>query len=199
MKWKRNKTKSKGVTLIEVMIVVGLIGIVVVFVRGLLGYLNTIFFQTSAVTLQREAEVILYDISREVRNAKSIVNISSGSLVLRTVNGQLGYDSATSPIFLPVNLGTVTYQFVDATPGYLSRVREFPGQRIEKKYLKGLLIKPEGEHYMFRPMGLGIDPWSLSPPFDGVDVNLEIKVPAGRDPFKSYKTQVRKRTQSLQQ
>src|SRR5262249_52965126 len=82
-----------------------------------------------------------------------VVNVSSDTLVLRSFNAQLGYDNLTSAIFDPVNVGTITYHFMDTgTMTYLEQDTEFNGNVIQHFFLRNALVRPDSTNYIFRPV-----------------------------------------------
>lgn len=192
--------RGAGITLIELVIGMAILGTTILMVRMGIGFLMTIFTQTASVQSQRDAEIVLYDIAKEVRNAKAILAISSGTLTLRSLDTSLGYDSDTSPIFSEVNIGSTTYQYVnDGTATYLKRTKSFGGINQEKPFLKGVLLEPGADHFLFRPMSSfpGVDPWNLQAPYDGVEIMLEVAIPGSESKPKVFRTQVIKRSHSF--
>jgi type II secretory pathway pseudopilin PulG len=117
------KNNFRGVSLVEIMFVAAILGIVTGL--GAMGVraLNSIMRENASSQMELEAQSILYQMTREIRNANAILEISTGTpnlLSMKSFNTRLGYDVLTSPIFNPVFIGTITYQFVQTpTESYL--------------------------------------------------------------------------------
>src|SRR5262249_43933825 len=105
------KKSSAGVTLLEVMIValiLGIVGMLTVIGAKFLSQLNR---QGVQVDIDRQAQVLLEEITREVRVSRSLIAVSSSTLKFSVYNISKGYDSGTNTdLFNAAQIGTVTYQ-----------------------------------------------------------------------------------------
>jgi hypothetical protein len=147
----RRKNNS-GVTLTEVLLVVFILGMVIYVSQVGFQFINHLYYRTSLLRAQQEAELNLYNITRDVRNSKAIIQISPDTLVLRAFNPRLGYDvRANNGIFDPVNLTTTTYQFIQiGNDTYLQKSTVAGGQTVQIKSLKNMLLVPTATDYLFR-------------------------------------------------
>jgi type II secretory pathway pseudopilin PulG len=145
---------ESGITLIEAMVSVAVVAMVIAL--GIVGvkFLNNIMRENAGAQIQREAQLTLFQITRDIRNAHSVVLVSTevpNTLILNSINFRLGYDVDKGDIFNPLNIGTITYQFVDNPAGsYLLRRTDFNRldaggnvasiDVVERKILRDLLL-----------------------------------------------------------
>jgi len=185
---------NAGVSLVELMIVVGILGIVFFMTATGVNLITNGAKQKSVLETQRDAQIALYGITRDIRNCADIVSISSDTLTLLIVDTMGGYDPENSPGMFD-RTGTLTFKFNAEGNGqksYLSRTLDFPSFSIhqEQKLLVGLLEQPsEGGYHIFKK-----NP-SLGPDATGDEVRIEIRVtpPFGDSKKRVYRTQVMKR------
>lgn len=138
--------------MVELAIVVSIVGVAIYIARVGILFINNLYYRTALVQAQQEAELNLYNITRDVRNSKVIVEISSGTLTLNTFNPHLGFDVRVNPvIFSPVNIATMTYQFVqNGSDSYLQKTVITNGQAVVTRSLRNILSNPVGDNYLFR-------------------------------------------------
>jgi hypothetical protein len=109
--------------------------------------------QASAVSkVQQEAQLVLYNVTKDVRNSMRIVSASSTTLVLNSVNTSQGFDvTQNTNLFADVNVSTLTYHFVsNGGETYLRKTLERNGVTLDdKKMLKNLLIAPDNTNHLF--------------------------------------------------
>jgi prepilin-type N-terminal cleavage/methylation domain-containing protein len=166
------RTSCRGVTLIEVLVVVAVLGSVLAIMSGGTNLLNAFLHQWSWVENQRQAQLQLYSVTKDIRNSIEIVNVSSmtSTLVLRTYDFRRSYDSADAANIFNVEPGTITYQYsgLTSTDTYLSRSTQFPGDpQYTKRLLRNLLLPPGTAYAMFSPYPVG-----ATAPYDAVEVTL---------------------------
>jgi len=190
---------SRGVTLIELSITLAMIGGAIMLMAAGVRFVNNLLRQRTVLELQREGQLALYEITRDVRNANSILDVSTQTphrLVLSSFNFRLGYDINTSQIFEPTRVGTITYTFREVTSppeSYLERKVEFDNVVVEDKKLLKNLLQPEdpstpGPDYIFTQ----IPPGAL-PKYDTVEIALRLGAGFLRQTPKTYKAQARLR------
>src|ERR1044071_5367633 len=135
--------KSSGITLVEILIAVAILGTVAAMGTVAIRVVNSFWEQNSSLEVYRDTEVNLYQIARDVRNANSIIIVEPRLLKLSMFDFSRGFDS-NGGIFDGVNIGTVTYQFVeDAGESYLRRTKEFNGEITEDKELLKNTLQPK--------------------------------------------------------
>lgn len=120
---------------------------------------------------QSEAQTILTLVSEDVRRCESIVSVSSGTLVLRTFDTRLPYDTAS--IFNASTFGTISYQY-DETGGEanLIRTEQYPNRSTQKRFLRKSLAKPTVSAPLFSPY-----PSSASSPYSAVSAVINLSLP----------------------
>src|SRR5258708_15860047 len=94
--FKMKRRTNQGVTFIEMIVALAIFTTVVALGVGGANLMKGLQKQWSLLQIQREAQLDLYNISRDIRNARSILSISTDTLVLQAYNTRLGFDSATS-------------------------------------------------------------------------------------------------------
>jgi hypothetical protein len=179
---KFNKSKyRKGVSVVEVCMVTAVVVIVVALMKGGIEYIGGFSKQRELMQVQRDEQITLYQVARDVRNSVGIVDLSTYTLVLLVNDNRRGYDVDKSPdFFKEIHIGTVTYQYnSDSSGSYLLRKAEFNNvdnsgnvtsvYKVERKLIENLL-QPEdpstpGIDQMFKPF-----PEGTSAPFRGVTV-----------------------------
>lgn len=149
---KPRKASGRGVTLVEVLVVVAIISSVYFMAKVGIVLLNNLM-QTSATTrMQQETQMVLYNITKEVRNCNKIVQASSDTLKIQVFNTKSGYSLETNPgIFDTINIGTITYTYVKSgSDSYLKKTIKYPGFPTDEKWLlRNLLLQPDTTDYMF--------------------------------------------------
>jgi len=177
----------RGVTLTEVVITVGLLTIAIPMLKLGMDWVNSISRQRVMMNAQWQAQVALYDLTRAVRNAESIVSVSSSTLVLRVLQpSEQGFTNAL--LFADVNRATMTFTFVNSGQGtHLLRRLESPTKTSDSKVLANMLVNPVGSSYMFHPY----PPADTEPPFDAVEIVLRLWpsfMKTGRDNVIEYRS-----------
>jgi len=139
------KAPYLGISTIEVMVVIAIIGAFALFSNPGMRLIVYIGQQGSRAQIGADAEIVLYNIIREVRNANSIDEVTPGRLRLTTFNFQNGYDSSA----LFAQEGTIIYEY-DAIGRYLKRTVDFGGGIQEKKIFKDMIVTPTAANYIFK-------------------------------------------------
>ncbi len=150
----------RGVTLTELMIATSVFSIVSFL--GVVGLksMNNFFRQKVSIESERDAQLVLYQIARDVRNSQSIsqINQLTGSpvfattppvavvpanehrLVLKSFDYSGTHDiRVKSDLFSAANEITITYEYKNTEGGYLERSHQLGGVTSTKKLLKGSL------------------------------------------------------------
>jgi prepilin-type N-terminal cleavage/methylation domain-containing protein len=144
--------QNRGITLIELLVV--MVILVAATTLGRVGF-NVMqgIMQSSAMSkTQREAQVILYDITKEIRNCSKIKSLSYDRLVLNVFNTRDGFNvEQNNTLFTEAFIGTTTYQFVSSnSESYLRKTTIINNvTREDKKLLKNLLLTPNATNYIF--------------------------------------------------
>jgi hypothetical protein len=177
------KTSAKGVTLIEATITVAILGGTIMLTRLGIGFLNTIAQQKATMEVQQQSQSIVFNIAREVRNSKDILEVEKDKLVLSAFDRRhYTYDSPD--LYNPVNVGTITYQYRESNDrSYLERTTEFPsdgGTVLTQKLMERMVVAPTDDDYMFKG-GPGV-----APPYDSVDIVMRLKPIYGESTMLTY-------------
>ena len=189
---RRRGSQNTGITLLEIMVVVGILALATFLTNIIINVLADLYIQKSYVSGQQEIQSVLYNMAKEVRNSRSIVGISSDTLVLQSFNTENGYKP--DQILNVVNIGTITYRFVASeTPTYLKRTVERNGIQQEKKLLIKVLRTPDTTNYIF-----GLFPPNEIQPYEGVSIALHLETGFRKDSNRTYRLDVLKRSHSVQ-
>ena len=167
------KKRPTGFSLTEMIVAVAVLSVLVVFLVTSFRFINKLSRQAVYLKFEKEAQVHIYEITREVKNAREIVRVTPTSLIIRAFNEKLGpnpYDPAESPLFEDVNVGTITYQYRETSEGsFIEKTIYFPAvssvgfsaSTSTKKILRNFLADPginedePGKSYeIFRPFRL---------------------------------------------
>lgn len=136
--------RSKGLTAVEMIVVVGILGTAIFLTRVGMSFFNGLLKQQSLLETQRQTQTIIYNIGREVRMAEKILELKGNpdpaflQMAVRDT-GTFGYPTFNpkgeitaeardrmSKLFSPIAIGTVTYQFRDVgNETYLERKAEY--------------------------------------------------------------------------
>lgn len=173
---------ERGLTLVEILITVAIIGIVFSMSAAAIRFVNTISREKLLIEGQRDAEVLLYDITKEVRDAKKIVAVSSGTLTLQIYNLTAGYDINANNFANPNNLETLIYEYrLDRGVPVINRRRYAStasggGLRDSKFFLRNLIEPddPSTSGTLERIFTPAPDP-TITEDFDLVNVTLRIR------------------------
>jgi prepilin-type N-terminal cleavage/methylation domain-containing protein len=143
---------QRGVTLTELVVVVAIMGIAATMGKLGFDWLNALARQRMLLDTQWQAQVVLYEITRTVRNADTIVSVSSDTLRLwvyrPSMDGGAGFRGEN--IFEEVNRATMTYQYVDnGNERYLRRFMESRWGNSDQKLLVNAVVPPLGDDWMF--------------------------------------------------
>jgi prepilin-type N-terminal cleavage/methylation domain-containing protein len=181
--------RNPGVTLVELMMVVALMGLVALMARTGLKIANDAANQQSLSVTSQQAQTALYGIVRDVRNARRIVSISSDTLVLEMFDNRLGYGSDS--LFDPTTFGTATYSYqTDATGGCVRRVLTFPSHSDQRDMLKNLIIPPTSTDFIFQAYDGGALASNI------VNIALRVKPPVGNSAVHDYQALAMCRTRT---
>lgn len=131
---------------------------------------------------QWNAQVTLYEITREVRNCKQIVDISSSSLTLSVFRPREIPDGFAHPeLVVAAATGTVVYDYVsNGTESYLRRSYTYPDPNVpgatatrQTKLLVNMLEPPVNDMWMFQPYGSTV-PGS----YEAVEIRIRLRHPS---------------------
>lgn len=142
----------KGVTIIEMLVAVAILGTVALLGRVGVQLVNNMMQASAVSKVQQEAQLVLYSVTKDVRNSVRIVSASSTTLVLNLVNTSQGFDVTQNPnLFADVNISTLTYNFVSVGgETYLQKTLQRNGITADdKKMLRNVLISPSNTHHLF--------------------------------------------------
>jgi hypothetical protein len=144
-----------GVTLAEVIIMVLLLGVLAMLTNVALKILNGLQREGSRIQTNRDAGIYLYEMSKEIRNAKSILYISSDTLKFTTYDFSEGFDwkdpndpgspGTSTVLFKPTRTSTITYTCVlDAGVPVLQREETKPlGVDRKTSNFRGIILMPD--------------------------------------------------------
>jgi|GEM_PF-6331188 len=159
---------QRGMTVTEILMTMIIVGILAMMGKTVVDFLNNMFYQKALIEVQRDAQVLLYTASREVRNALRVHIDSPSTMRLRVLNREIGFQDPG--MFAPVNLGTVTYSYIQAADGstVLRRTVVFPGtttflgktvvaRNETQEYLRNTLVPPDP--LQLAPVPTGFESW----------------------------------------
>lgn len=173
--------------------VMAILGATVLLTRIGIDFLNNLFRQRSLMQLQQEAQVVMFNIAREVRNAREIKEATFNRLVLSSFNLR-NFDPSSVSLFDPVNVGTITYQYtLQGTDTFLEKKEEFPTPApylTTKKFMVNLLLTPDTTNYVFKS-GPG-----AFPPFETVDISFRMSPSILRGKVVTFQEKAMKRART---
>ena len=148
--------RQLGVTLVEVIVMVFLMGILALLTNVCLKILNSLQREGSRIQTSRDASVLLYDMAREIRNAKSILYISSDTLQFTTYDFSKGFDGSvtggggsSAVLFDPLRIGTITYTCIVSAGATVLKKEELhplPQGNRTTFSLRGVILMPDPFH-----------------------------------------------------
>lgn len=170
----RHLDHKAGVTIVEVLIVVLIIGAVYMMTALGVRLISNLHRQGTEMEVEREAQVVLYNLTKEIRASKYIISVSSDVISLRAHDLRNGYDSGVNPaMFWDSTMGTITYRHVtDGQSSSLQRTVEFPGGGTRtESFLKNIIsTSATGADFIF----LNIDPQTTSCPCYEVQIRFQM-------------------------
>ncbi len=167
---------QRGATLIEVIIIVMLLILLIMLTNVGLKILTEIRREGSRIQTTRDVTVFLYNLSKEVRNAKTILFISSDTLRFTTYDFSKGYDVAQSPnnLYNPLKISTLTYTCLSSgSYATLQREKLSPYGNTTTKLFENIISMPlvdEPASYIF-----SAQPGVTVCPCDYVNIHLRMK------------------------
>jgi prepilin-type N-terminal cleavage/methylation domain-containing protein len=184
---------SLGFTLTEVMITAAIIGVVFMASTTIIRIMNNASKEKVLVESQRDVEVLLYQMVRDVRDAARIVEISTNTpkhVTLSVYNVRGGYDVNTNPFWLTNNLLTLTYTYgSDSTGTYIERkITNAGGAVLERRKFLPNLVQPDApstpDEHVFQPV-------PFQDLFTGTydTVQFELRIHPKNNPIRIYKVQ----------
>lgn len=214
-----NKPHLRGITLTELAVVIAILSIAVFLTKIGVDFFNNLLRQQSLIQAQRDTQRIIYDIGREIRNSPKVLQVAeqnsneSGTILqLNSLDagrwgfgptfnksGQVTNQQNVNNLFDPVNIGTVTYQYInDGTASYLKRTAVFraglSAVTNEKKLLLNIIDDPLQLPTTYQ-MFCTPDPYYKS----RVLVEIHLNPPMSRNPraIRSYKFEAMRRRSGL--
>jgi len=82
----RNPPDQHGFTLTEMIMVTAILAVTFLLTVGLIRLLNGTSRQKALIEAQRAAQIVFYDMIKEIKNAQQILKVENGRLVLRSYN-----------------------------------------------------------------------------------------------------------------
>ena len=169
-------------------ILAGAVSLVVVGVR----FFNNMAYQRSISEIQQQAQVALFEITKDVLNADVILDVSSVThiLQLRAFNTDLGYDTDLNPNLFDdlSSMGTITYRYAKENGvSMIRKTKEFDGDNQERCIFRSFLLEPNLTNYLFAPYGPG-------PPYNQVEITIRAQPPFRKDKILIYQNLVSKRS-----
>ena len=167
--------KTRGVTLIEVCIVGALLGVAMLVANVSIKIVNLILFQQERALVQSQAQSLLFQMSKDVRNANGIVGLTGEMLQVAVFDTRSGF---SSNVFDPLNISTITYQYMAATNGIKKTIvypKDGTGsvQTIVKNYLDNYVLPDDpataDTESMFSPHPLG-----AAAPYDSATITIRL-------------------------
>ena len=190
----------KGITVFEIVIALTVIFATTTLLRISVDFVNQVFFFRGKLEQQRQAQEVMYQIIKEVRGARYIVDVSSvtNTLVLRvydptihagvTLNTGTGEYEVTNPqVFQSASLGTITYQFITGDKTSLRWTVDYPGRKIVKDLLPNLLV-PDDPNTPETEFIFNSSPSGASPPYRSVQIIFRIGLGPKKDQIKVYRS-----------
>lgn len=106
----------------------------------------------SEIQMERDAQALLYNVTKEIRSSQYIISVSSNVLQLRVYDLRFGYDSGTNPgMFNTGNSGTITYRHENnAGVTVLRKTIAYPGRVRDDLFLQNMVSTAAGTEYMFK-------------------------------------------------
>lgn len=169
----RHSDHKAGVTIAEVLIVILIIGAVYMMTALGVRLISNLHRQGTEMEVEREAQVVLYNLTKEIRASKYIISVSSDVIKLRSHDLRNGYDSDVNPaMFLDSTMGTITYRHVtDGQSSSLQRTVEYTGVTRTESFLKNIIsTSATGADFIF----LNIDPQTTSCPCYEVQIRFQM-------------------------
>jgi hypothetical protein len=200
----RQRYWKSGVSFVEMIIVVTITAGVIALSRVVVNMFNGFFQNSETAQVQRDVQLTLYNITKEIRNSPNIISAGGGQLQFNIFNTKLGY---TNPnLFNSANLGTMTYQYErNGNSSHLRQTIQLPGQPVEEHLLlKNVLQEPDLTNYLFNACTLaGAMSGDRCPPngvppstrIEAVDVRLTVSPLYVKDSKATYSNLVMRRNQ----
>ncbi len=127
--------------------------------------------QRVLLNAQWNAQVVLYEMTRGVRNSSRIAEISSGTLVLSVFRpSETGGFNAPNMV-MTASTATLRYEYVQSsTETYLRRTYISPAGTRVSKLLVNMMEPPVNSMWMFKPYG-ATDPGS----YEAVEILIRLR------------------------
>lgn len=144
----------KGVSLVEIIIVLAILGVGIFMVKVVADLVNGFFQNSATAQVQRDVQNTLFNITKDIRNCTRILWVSSDTLRMQMIDTRNGYDTSNplaANLFDPAFMSTMTYRYVQNNgESYIQRTIEIPGALPDEKLLmKNLLVVPVTPDYVF--------------------------------------------------
>lgn len=190
-----SKRSSRGVTIIEMTIIIGIIGIVFFLTSTVIRFMNNVSRERISFESQRNVEIILNQVARDIRNSQQIATITATTLELRVFDLALGYDvnRPGNDFWNPAKIQWLIYSYEsDAKGTFLRKQLLAPNKTTlieEKQYLRNLLEPDDPAttstvERIFSPI-----PASATGNFNTVQIDFRVKPPAYNIPAKFFRTE----------
>lgn len=145
---------SKGTTLTEVAVTVAILGVTALMVGMGSHLINNAIRGRLQMEAQKQGQLVLFYMTKDVRNAFDIVHLSSDTLQLAMRDTVKGYDIETNPTLFSdaaADRVVITYKY-ESKPNenYLQKtVMRGATLLTHQNYLKNMLLRPDEANPMF--------------------------------------------------
>lgn len=90
--------RERGITLVETIIIVVLLVLLSFLANVCIKILTSLNRHGNRIQTSRDANIFLYNLTKEIRNAKNIIYVSSDTLTFTTYDLSQGYNASLSPV-----------------------------------------------------------------------------------------------------
>ncbi|MCB4755744.1 MAG: hypothetical protein LHV69_01690 [Elusimicrobia bacterium] len=146
-----------GITLTEAVISMAILGSVVLMTGTAVRFLGALNEQNAKFQVEMVSDPVLFNMAKEINNAKSIWSVGPSSCTIRVYNTAKGFDPAKNPdLFVEGKDGFITYIYSPAEACLMKTV-DFTADEPHtvwnvKKYFKNLLQQPDEHNPIFEPL-----------------------------------------------
>jgi Tfp pilus assembly protein PilV len=147
--------RQAGVTLPEVIVMMLLLVIVSILTNISLRIMNSMKREGSRMQASQDAHIFLYNLAKEVRNAKEILSISPATVQFTTYDFSKGFDGGTDDngvvvgsdvLFDDAKITTITYTCTTSPKGaVMQRVEVRAGVTRTTNYFQDSIVIPSND------------------------------------------------------